>query len=173
MHLEHESLEQERPEQMPLQQLARQIVKINKRATATPVLVTPSFLSLQPPFFAALAVELAGFQRCSIRFDWYREIPGTLDLGGYWLDRRKASQVNRVLRGDSRRSGIDAAIQLTATIGRPAKSASHFLVGISTDELDLPAWTTAVRLGTTAVQRQGASPEQVFHLQSPKLAGAA
>jgi hypothetical protein len=158
---------------MPLQQLARQIVKINKRATATPVLVTPSFLSLQPPFFAALAVELAGFQRCAVRFDWYREIPGALHLGGYWLDRRKASQVNRVLRGDSRLSDIDAAIQLTATIGRPAKSASHFLVGISTDELDLPAWTTAVRLGTTAVQRQGASPEQVFHLQSPKLAGAA
>jgi hypothetical protein len=158
---------------MPLQQLARQIVKINKRATATPVLVTPSFLSLQPPFFAALAVELAGFQRCAVRFDWFREIPGALHLGGYWLDRRKASQVNRVLRGDSRRSGIDAAIQLTATIGRPAKSASHFLVGISTDKLELPAWTTAVRLGTTAVQRQGASPEQVFHLQSPKLAGAA
>ena len=159
-------------EQMPLRQLARQFVKIHKRAATTPVLVTPSYLSLQPPFYVALAVEISGYRRKPIRFDWCREIPGAFQFAGHWLAIRKARRINRALANDPLLSDVDAAIQITASIGRPS-AADQFLIGISTDEIELPQWTTAIRLATTVAQRQSASPEQIYHLQSPGMAGAA
>lgn len=164
-------------EQTPLRQLTGQFVKIHRRAATTPVLVTPTYLSLRPPFFVALAAEIREFCRLPIRFDWCREIPGVFQFAGHVLVNRQAGQINRALANDSQLIDIDAAMQITATIGRP--SADRFLIGISTDQIELPPWTTAVRLATTVAQRkrvaqgQSASPQQTFHLQSPGLVGAA
>ncbi len=158
-------------EQMPLRQLARQFVKIHKRAATIPVLVTPAYLSLQPPFYVALAAQISGYRRQPIRFDWCREIPGAFQFAGHWQASRQSRRINRALANDPLLSDVDVAIQITATIGRP--SADQFLVGISTDQIELPRWTTAIRLATTIAQRQSASPEQIYHLQSPGMDGAA
>ncbi len=157
---------------MPLQQLALQIVRINDRGIFTPVLVTPSYLSLRTPFFVALAAQIALNHRVPIRFEWYRGMPGPFSLIGDTLAQREAAQINRAFADQLQEFGVDASIRITVAISRPLIS-DEMVIGMSADRHELPAWTVPVRLTTSPLETEGASPVQSFHLQSPQTAGAA
>jgi len=138
---------------MPLQQLAGQISVIRSRACSTPVLVTPSYLSLQAPFFVALSTELALCDHRLIRFDWLREVPGAFSFGRDFLADRKATRINRTLASSLQSIGTKASIQITAAIGRPssassslASSSEDLVIGICADHHERPTWTTPIRL---------------------------
>ncbi len=151
---------------MSLPQLAGQIDLISKRATATPVLLTPAYLSLQPPFFVALAAELAVRDRRQICFDWYRGMPGVLSCLTDCLAARNAARINRALTAKLQPSGVVARLEMTAAIGRPSSlssPAAPCLIGISADWQELPTWTAPIRLA--------ASPGHPGHLQSSQLFG--
>jgi len=141
---------------MPLQQLARQIWSIRKGATSTPVIVTPSFLTLQTPFFVALATELAAFDQRQVRFDWYRGMPGAFSFGGDWLAGRKTAAINRSFASVLQPIGLATSMRITAAIGRPSGSqlsstspSQDLVIGISADRHELPTWTTPIRLASS------------------------
>jgi hypothetical protein len=158
---------------MSMEQLARQIASINARGESTPVLVTPAYLSLRAPFLVALATELTALKPNAIRFDWYRGMPGAFSFAGDWLARWKVQQINRALTRQMRPLSDTATIQITAAIGRPDKAANQWVLGISSEQQPLPAWTTPVFLITSPIEQQDASPEPIFHLQSQKMVSAA
>jgi len=158
---------------MPLQQLARQISLTHKRATLTPVLVTPSYLTLQTPFFVALASELAACNQRQVRFDWYRGMPGAFSFGGDWLARRKTARINRAFVSVLQPVGLTTSMRITAAIGRPSGSqlsstspSEELVIGISADRHELPTWTTPIRLAATATDNESLEPVEAMLVHS-------
>jgi len=157
---------------MLLQQLARQIWIIRKRATSTPVLVTPSYLTLQAPFFVALATELAACDQRQVRFDWYRGMPGAFSFGGDWVARRKTARINRAFTSVLQPVGLATSMRITAAIGRPSglqlsstSPSQDLVIGISADRHELPTWTTPIRLAATATDNESLEPVQAMLVQ--------
>jgi hypothetical protein len=145
---------------MPLRPLADEIVHLSHRNVSTPVLVTPSYLSLRKRFFLELVGSLAEISQRSIRIDWYRGVPGLLSLISHRLASVRSARINRALSSNCRTSNCrtNAAIQVTASIGRPSRDRPELVIGLCDQRLDLPAWTTPIRLG--------ASPDELSALQS-------
>jgi hypothetical protein len=134
---------------MPLEELADEIIRLSEHCASTPVLVTPSYLSLRLPFFAELAGALADKTGRPIRIDWCRPMPNCFSLIGDSFASARAARVNRALR--SRLSGrrSTAALQLTSSIARPGGVRRDLVVGLCDHRVSLPPWTTAIRLGGT------------------------
>lgn len=161
---------------MPLQQLADQIVAIYDRGQSTPVLVTPSYLSFRPAFYVALAAQLTlhpllNHYRPPIRFDRYRELPGAWSLLVNRFAVAEVIRVNQQLARHLQPVDVMATMRTTVAIGRPVEN--KLIVGISSDQHELPGWTTAVRLATTLTVTQPVSPESAFDLQSVRQVAAA
>lgn len=161
---------------MPLQQLADQIVAIHDRGQSTPVLVTPSYLSFRPAFYVALAAQLTlhpviNRRRRPIRFDWYRDLPGAWSLLGHRSATAKVIRVNQLLARHLQPVDVTATMRTTVAIGLPVEH--KLIVGISSEQDELPGWTTAVRFATTLAVTEPASPEPAFDLQSVGQVAAA
>ncbi len=149
---------------MPLRHLVTEILRISATGPAnlgaggavspsTPVLVTPSYLSLRPAFFLQLAEELVVQADRPVRFDWYCARSGQLLslVGDVWASRFAAS-VNRLLMESKRPRPDDAShpaavLQITASIGKPSRSGSELIVGLADERLELLSWTTPIWLG--------------------------
>ena len=132
---------------MPLHELAEEIIRLSEWHHSTPVLVTPPYLSLRRPFFVELVSAIAERTQRPIRIDWHRRMPGEFSLGREFFAKRRVAACNRTLAklGDDR--GIRAKVQITVTIARPAPIEKELVVGLSNGELELPPWTTPIRLG--------------------------
>jgi hypothetical protein len=128
---------------MPLQKLADQIIRVSRQQVSTPVLVTPSYLSLRRRFFVELVDTLASVSERTIRIDWCRGVPGPLSLVGHRIANLRASRINRAL---SRKHPAAAEVQVTASIGRPGADRTDLVLGICDGRLELPAWTTPIHL---------------------------
>jgi hypothetical protein len=137
---------------MSLALLASHIAKIHRHGTQTPVLVTPECWSLQPDFYVALAAELAALRRCPVQLDWYRGGPGAFSFLSDWRAQRAAAKINRCLAARLQPCGVSAAIQVTAAISRLAAEPRTWLIGICSDGLELPAWTTSIQLAAAPHQ---------------------
>lgn len=142
----------------PLVPLADKLVAAHRVGRATPVLVTPRYLSLAPPFFTALSLEIARHGVGEIRFDWYRVGGRLADLPSLWWARRRAVRINRCLHAELAASPTTARIELTAAISRPGTSRRVLLVGLSDAHQPLPAYAAPVHFA--------ASREECFALQS-------
>jgi len=143
---------------MPLQSLADEIIRLSEQRTSTPVLVTSSYLSLRQRFLLELVGALANRTPRSLRIDWYRRIPGYFSLIGDRLALAQTARNNRAL--DSLMSGHEPkpVIQITASIGRPGGAGRDLVIGLCDENLELPPWTTPIRLGGT--------PSEFLALQS-------
>jgi hypothetical protein len=136
---------------MPLRPLADEIVHLSHRNVSTPVLVTPSYLSLRKRFFLELVGSLAEISQRSIRIDWYRGVPGLFSLIGHRVASARSARINRALSSNGRASNrrASAAIQVTASISRPSRDRRELVIGLCDQRLELPAWTTPIRLGAS------------------------
>ena len=148
---------------MPLDQLADEIIRLSQRNASTPVLVTPHYLSLRQQFFLELVGALVEKTSRSIRFDWYRDMPGLFGLVSHRIALARASRINRVLKSCLSQRELTAAIQITASITRPGGLHRDLSIGLCDQRLELPSWTTPIRLGS--------SPSELAALQSTPLAG--
>ena len=151
---------------MSMEQLAGQIASICNRGTLTPVLVTPRYLSLRAPFLAALTLELTTLHAKHVRFDWNRSISGAGSFIGDAIARWRAGRINRVLANQTFPFANTANVEITASISRPTALSHMWVVGISSEVQELPAWTIPVFLITSPEERRDASPDLIFHLQS-------
>jgi hypothetical protein len=136
---------------MSLAALAQQITTIAARGETTPVVVTPTYLSLRSRFVAGLACELIRQDAVrSVQIDWCCGHRRTLHR--HWL--RRQAKRSRSLLGQSMleaRGSCDvhrqASIAITSVIARPPAEQGKLVVGLCNDQLELPRWTTAIRLG--------------------------
>lgn len=140
---------------MPLRKLADEIIRVSSQQASTPVLVTPSYLSLRKRFFVELIDALAETSGRSIRIDWCHGVPGPMSLISHRIANFHARRINRAV---ARRHPSSAEVQVTASIGRPGRERPDLVVGICDAGQELPAWTTPIRLG--------ASPAELSTLQS-------
>ncbi len=148
----------------PLSLLSDEIIRLSETCVSTPVLVTPTYLSLRDEFLVELVGTLAKKSARRIRIDWFRGGSGVASLIGDLWAARRARSINRQLssRADQDRSYSFASyrpVQVTATIGRTASAADDLVVGICQQRYSLPSWTTSIFLGS--------SPDRV---EEPKLA---
>ena len=143
---------------MPLQQFAQTIISLSEEYLTTPVLITPRYLSLRMQFFVEFVAAIADQTSRSICIDWYRQAPSPLSLAGDRLARCKARRINRVLCRRMSDSSFAQTVQITASIARPGKDNGDLVVGWCKEPVELPTWTTAIRLGAT--------PEKSLALQS-------
>lgn len=144
---------------MPLGQLADEIVRQGRILTHTPVLVTPWYLSLRTPFVVQLIDAIGQRSPHPVRVDWYCD-PGSHLLGllASIAARQQARSINRCLR---LAAGSDPApsatpvgsIELTASVARPGSEPNLLVVGLCDDRIELPSWTTAVRLTGRPIAR--------------------
>jgi hypothetical protein len=148
---------------MPLGQLADEIVRQSREMTHTPVLVTPSYLSLRTPFFVHLIDAIGQRSRLPVRVDWYRD-PGShlLGLMASIAARQQAKSINRRLRNaagsnQSHTPTTVGSIEITASIARPGSAPDLLVVGLCDDRIELPSWTAAVRLSGWPVANVDAS----------------
>ena len=133
---------------MPLRQLADEILRLGRQGS-TPVLVTPSYLSLRHRFFVELATTLAAKTDRSIRIDWCRGVPSLFSLVGDRIASLDASRLNRALSKGMASDNVLARIEITSSIARPGASDQNLVIGLCDQQLSLPAWTTSIRLGPT------------------------
>ena len=82
---------------MPLRPLADEILRLSERYNSTPVLVTPSYLSLRQQFFVELVGTLFKKTNRSVRIDWYRGMPTLFSLVGDRIAAVHAARMNRAL----------------------------------------------------------------------------
>ncbi|MEM9587428.1 MAG: hypothetical protein AAGA03_09105 [Planctomycetota bacterium] len=125
-----------------LMPFASELVRLADAQQITPVLVTPSYLRLQPPFFVALAESIWRTSMRPAQIDW--AVQGDSLLAGWsqWNTQRLVDRVNRLL------SQIDRGqISLTETIGRPQNESTSLVVGLADPGIELPTWATAIPFG--------------------------
>ena len=127
---------------MPLGQLADEIVRQSREMTHTPVLVTPSYLSLRTPFVVHLIVAVGQHSRHPVRVDWYRDPGSHLPvLLASIAARQQAKSINRRLRiaaGSDQARGSTrpqphrsvGSIELTASVARPGSEPNLVVVGL-------------------------------------------
>jgi hypothetical protein len=132
---------------MPLQEIADEIIRLSQHRGSTPVLVTPSYLSLRRRFFLELIETLAGKSAQSIRIDWYRPMPGLFTFIGDRIASARAARINRSLEAVMAGRESTASIQITASIARPGGRHRKLVIGLCDHRLQLPTWTTKIRLG--------------------------
>ena len=141
----------------PLAELAQTIVRLSDHHGSTPVLVTPGYLSLQPPFFAALASEICGRTGRSVRFDWHRRGGGPAAVLADWWAQWNVARINRTLRAVALADGAEppmrCEIALTATIGRPGGIHRHLVIGWCDEGSELPGWVTPIQLSGASVRQ--------------------
>ena len=138
-----------------LAELADALVRLSDRHASTPAVVTPTYLSLRPPFFVALADQIHSRSGRWPQFDWHRHT-GALaaSLTDRWA-RRRAATINRALAAaglagtDS--DGDRSEIALTAMIRRPGGADRTLVVGWCDEGTELPGWVTPIYLSGAAV----------------------
>lgn len=130
---------------MPLQSLAESIIVLNEKRGATPVIVTPRFLSLRREFFLRLIESLGEVTSRPVRFDWYRSPPGLMGKLDHHLACRKTKRMNRDFERMTDYPN-QVSIQMTATVSRPGGAYRELVVGVSDERLELPPWAAAIRL---------------------------
>ncbi len=147
-----------------LRGLAETIVRLSDEHGSTPVIVMPRHLSLRTPFFVELAKELG--QRLSgsqatekldneanandksgvdlerqIRFDWCLT-PQRL----FASTRAKLAKFQSARLTMHLAQSTGATVEVTASIARPGGQRRDLVVGLCDDALELPPWTTAIRI---------------------------
>lgn len=138
---------------MPLRQLADEIIRLSERYRSTPVLVTPTYLSLRKRFFLELVGTLVEETDRSIRIDWYRGIPSLFSLVGDQIASAHAASMNRTLASLMSGHEATAKIQITGLIARPGGMERDLVIGLCDQQLALPTWATPIRLGTSPTQQ--------------------
>lgn len=137
-----------------LSRLAEMIVWLSDEQGSTPVIVLPEHLSLRPPFFIQLAGELAGrlgntAQR-PIRFDWCQTPQRFFARSRARWARLQAKRLTAMLASQNDVAGErgvgPVTVEVTASIGRPGGQRRDLVIGVCEASLDLPAWTTAIRI---------------------------
>ncbi len=124
-----------------VRELAATVLTLSHEQGSTPVLVLPVYLSLRDPFFVALARELARTTDRSIRFDWCRP---SIGIASSFTNRVARYRCSRLTKGLAKFA--DACMVVTATIGRPGGQNRDLVVGLCDENLELPSWTTAIRI---------------------------
>lgn len=129
----------------PLAELARSIVSLSNDHASTPVLVLPRYLSLRHHFYVALVRELARLTDRPIRFD-------CVDTSAHWLSlfTKRLARLNAARWTAKMQSAGDATMVISATIGRPGGPRRDLVIGVCAEAVQLPTWTTAIRLGNVA-----------------------
>lgn len=147
-----------------LRGLAETIVRLSDEHGSTPVIVMPSHLTLRTPFFIELAQELG--KRLSgsrvtealgndvhsngefgaeperqIRFDWCLT-PQRL----FASTRAKFAQFQSARLTVQLAQSTGATVEVTASIARPGGQRRDLVIGLCDDALELPPWTTAIRI---------------------------
>ena len=143
---------------MPLDSIITEILRLSERQGSTPVLVTPTYLSFRDEFFVALAEAIGRQTSRRVRLDLYREMPSPLSLVSDRLAWYRVRRLNRRLSKRFPNLSEPPYMQITATVGRPGGPKRDLVVGLSGSGLELPNWTTPIRLGAT--------PSEVNALQS-------
>ena len=128
---------------MPLSSLAEELVMSKRMGRRTPVLVTPTYLSLRGGFFACLATEV--FERDpgvgKIRVDWMCRT-GWLR---HRITKRWANQIERVCQSDPfLRNRIN--VVMAGSIGRAKLESDTLILGICDETQGLPAWAQKIQL---------------------------
>ncbi len=142
---------------MPFAQLADEIIRLSDADVSTPVLVTPSYLSLRRAFIVELAGTLSQKSDRPVRIDWYRcGGGGLMGLISQWWALRRATSINRSLRRratllQSQSLEVNASVQVTAAIGRPGGIANVLVVGLCDERHELSGWTTPIRIGGSPI----------------------
>ncbi len=139
-----------------------EILRLSDHCGATPVLLTPPYLSLQPPFFISLAAALHEESQRPVRFDWYRPSYGFSERLTDPLARLFVAKLNRALRqageampeattkphdnASRQRAGRGARMEITSSIGRPGGAHRDLVIGYCQQPAELPPWATAIQL---------------------------
>ena len=130
-----------------LDDLAVEIVRLCEQQASTPVLVTPSYLSLRPAFFVELARQLAKHSQRPVRIDWCRPARRLFAPVADQVDRWRVRRVNRALVSAAGSQPADwARLVLTAAVGRQGGVHRDLVVGWCSNHGDLPAWATPILL---------------------------
>lgn len=172
---------------MPLRALSEEIIRLCD-SDATPVLVTPEYLSLRSEFFVQLVQALRCHTDRRIRIDWVRSSQGgVLRVIGDVLARRSAIAINRALQEAVGKNGLapTASIDITAMLGRPqgfgasgfgsqeaekpgieSPGIDEFLrMGVCQQSVELPRWAAAIRLGADPIAVPASTPSGRNDLQ--------
>ncbi|MGI9470164.1 MAG: hypothetical protein ACR2NZ_01440 [Rubripirellula sp.] len=134
---------------MPLDSIVTEILQLSERRASTPVLVTPAYLSFRGDFFLELVTAVGRQSSRRVRLDWYRGMPGPMTILADRVASRRVNRINRQLSAQSADPAESAYMQITAAIGRPGGSKRDLVIGLADARLELPGWTTPIRLGAT------------------------
>lgn len=130
-----------------MQELTETIVHLSDAQASTPVLVTPQFLQLRTPFFVELVRCLRQHddQERAIRIDWLTGACGVSGAITLAADRVRVRRLNRAL------ARCDAASRavLTSALARPGGIRRTLVVGVCSQAMELPSWSTSIMLSTT------------------------
>ncbi|MEM1068021.1 MAG: hypothetical protein AAGG48_24320 [Planctomycetota bacterium] len=127
--------------------LASRLLQLSEQRATTPVLVTPTYLTLRKRFFVELVRSLSAITDRPVRIDWYRPVPTVTSLLTDSVARWSVSRTNRDIASVGGPAQSVGMMQITATVSRPASLARDLVVGWSDESMPLPPWTTAIELG--------------------------
>lgn len=130
-----------------MQELTDTIVHLSDAQASTPVLVTPCFLQLRTPFFIELVRCLRQHddQERPIRIDWLTDATGVVGAITLAAERVRVRKLNHAL------SKTDPASQvvLTSALARPGGIRRTLVIGVCSEAMELPNWSTSICLSTT------------------------
>ena len=132
----------------PLEPFSKHLLRI-RRASSTPVLVTPGYLALRPIFLSELVQSLSSHTAEEIRIDWLQTGSAWGWGFGIWTS-QFAKRVNRVLHRAHRGGANRARLEVTSAIGKP-QGGETLVIGVCTESSDSGPWTTRIRLGGSRI----------------------
>lgn len=125
---------------MSLVNFARHLVDLSSM-NCSPTVVMPDGVEPKTPFLISLATEITKLDPRPVRFDWLFVANGAAGLLAMrmilWRAKRMGTQLSRASRSTS--------LQVTAALARPNYPQS-LVIGLANDQVQLPAWSKAVRL---------------------------
>ena len=129
-----------------LKPIAIEMVRLCDQRALTPVIVTPTYLSLKPIFLVELCDAVLEHADRAVRIDWCRPVPSVWTLLSDQFARVEARAINRRLGRLSKQRGRDIRLQITASIARPGGANRQLVIGWCGDEFKLPPWAAAIQL---------------------------
>tara|TARA_R110002049_G_scaffold47902_1_gene138449 strand:- start:165269 stop:165736 length:468 start_codon:yes stop_codon:yes gene_type:complete len=129
--------------QVPLSGLVDEIAQLGRSKRRTPVLVTPGYLSLRPPFFVELTGELLKRNEAipSVRIDWLCNV----SLIRQRLARFHARRIQAAIDRDPATAGRVEMV-VAASIGQRRDCEDSLVLGLSDEHQDLPPWAQTIQL---------------------------
>ncbi|MCP4892016.1 MAG: hypothetical protein P1U77_10975 [Rubripirellula sp.] len=132
----------------PLELLSTQLVRLSEQRGSTPVLITPSHLTLRNKFFVELVKSLSTITNRPIRIDWYRPVPSVASVVTDLLAKWRVVNTNRSIGSVAGPTQPLGMMQITASLGRPGGIHRDLVVGWCNAPLPLPPWATPIELNS-------------------------